>query len=61
MVISWNLAIAAWRDPAVHPHHTPLPNLWADGIHVNTRLEEHKLCLPAVIGIRAVAAKTSSC
>ncbi len=26
--------------------------LWADGIHVNIRLEEHKLCL-LVIGVRA--------
>jgi transposase-like protein len=25
----------------------------ADGIHVNIRLEEHKLCLPVVIGVRA--------
>src|SRR5262249_40107736 len=27
--------------------------LWADGIHVNIRLEEHKLCLPVMIGVRA--------
>jgi transposase-like protein len=27
--------------------------LWADGIHVNVRLEEHKLCLLVVIGVRA--------
>src|ERR1017187_6717706 len=27
--------------------------LWADGIHVNIRLEEHKLCLLVVIGVRA--------
>ncbi len=27
--------------------------LWADGIHVNTRLEEHKLCLLVLIGVRA--------
>jgi transposase-like protein len=27
--------------------------LWADGIHVNIRLEEHKLCLLALIGVRA--------
>ena len=27
--------------------------LWADGIHVNIRLEEAKLCLPVVIGVRA--------
>jgi transposase-like protein len=26
---------------------------WADGIHVNIRLEEHKLCLLVVIGVRA--------
>ncbi len=27
--------------------------LWADGIHVNIRLEEHKLCLLVLIGVRA--------
>ncbi|MEV6863755.1 IS256 family transposase, partial [Streptosporangium subroseum] len=27
--------------------------LWADGIHVNIRLEEHKLCLLVTIGVRA--------
>ncbi|MCC5582196.1 IS256 family transposase [Microtetraspora sp. AC03309] len=27
--------------------------LWVDGIHVNIRLEEHKLCLLVVIGVRA--------
>jgi transposase-like protein len=27
--------------------------LWADGIHVNLRLEEHKLCLLVMIGVRA--------
>ena len=27
--------------------------LWADGIHVNVRLEEHKLCLLVMIGVRA--------
>src|SRR3974390_2761866 len=27
--------------------------LWADGIHVNIRLEEHKLCLLVRIGVRA--------
>jgi putative transposase len=26
--------------------------LWADGIHVNIRLEEHKLCLLVLIGVR---------
>jgi transposase-like protein len=26
---------------------------WADGIHVNIRLEEHKLCLLVLIGVRA--------
>ena len=29
--------------------------LWADGIHVNIRLEEHKLCLLVMIGVRADA------
>jgi transposase-like protein len=27
--------------------------VWADGIHVNIRLEEHKLCLLVLIGVRA--------
>jgi transposase-like protein len=27
--------------------------LWADGIHVNIRLEEHRLCLLVLIGVRA--------
>ncbi len=27
--------------------------LWADGIHVNLRLKEHKLCLLVMIGVRA--------
>ncbi|MEU8179128.1 IS256 family transposase [Microbispora hainanensis] len=27
--------------------------LWADGVHVNVRLEEHRLCLLVMIGVRA--------
>jgi transposase-like protein len=27
--------------------------LWADGVHVNVRLQEHKLCLLVMIGVRA--------
>jgi transposase-like protein len=27
--------------------------LWVDGVHVNIRLEEHKLCLLVMIGVRA--------
>ena len=27
--------------------------LWADGIHVNIRLQEHKLCLLVMIGVRS--------
>ncbi len=27
--------------------------VWADGIHVNIRLEEHKLCMLVMIGVRA--------
>jgi transposase-like protein len=27
--------------------------VWVDGIHVNVRLEEHKLCLLVMIGVRA--------
>ena len=34
--------------------------LWADGIHVNIRLEEHKLCLLVLIGVRATGARNSS-
>ena len=30
---------------------------WADGIHVNIRLEEHKLCLLVLIGVRANGSK----
>jgi transposase-like protein len=30
---------------------------WVDGIHVNIRLEEHKLCLLVVIGVRADGTK----
>jgi putative transposase len=31
--------------------------VWADGIHVTVRLEEHKLCLLVVIGVRADGSK----
>jgi putative transposase len=31
--------------------------LWVDGIHVNIRLEEHKLCLLVMIGVRADGGK----
>ena len=31
--------------------------LWADGIHVNIRLDEHKLCLLVLIGVRAEGRK----
>ena len=31
--------------------------IWADGIHVNIRLAEHKLCLLVVIGVRADGSK----
>jgi hypothetical protein len=27
--------------------------LWADGVHVNIRLQEHRLCLLVMIGVRA--------
>ncbi|MGP4030050.1 IS256 family transposase [Actinomadura sp. 3N407] len=27
--------------------------LWADGVHVNIRLEEHRLCLLVMVGVRA--------
>jgi putative transposase len=33
--------------------HVDYVCLWADGIHVNIRLEEHKLCLLVLIGVRA--------
>ena len=31
--------------------------MWADGIHVNIGLEEHKLCLLVLIGVRADGSK----
>ena len=31
--------------------------LEADGIHINTRLEEHKLCLLVMIGVRSARRK----
>jgi transposase-like protein len=33
--------------------HVDYVYLWVDGIHVNIRLEEHKLCLLVMIGVRA--------
>ena len=33
--------------------HVDYVCLWADGIHVNIRLEEHKLCLLVMTGVRA--------
>ena len=33
--------------------HVDFVYVWADGIHVNIRLEEHKLCLLVLIGVRA--------
>lgn len=37
--------------PGTSPRSTT--SIWADGIHVNIRLEEHKLCLLVLIGVRA--------
>jgi transposase-like protein len=37
--------------------HVDYVCLWADGIHVNIRLEEHKLCLLVMIGVRADGGK----
>lgn len=34
--------------------------VWADGIHVNIRLDEHKLCLLVLIGVRADGRKELS-
>ncbi|HEX2131662.1 MAG TPA: IS256 family transposase [Actinophytocola sp.] len=34
-------------------HEVDYVYLWADGIHVNIRLAEHKLCLLVMIGVRA--------
>jgi len=31
--------------------------VWADGIHVNIRLDEHKLCLLVLIGVRTDGSK----
>jgi transposase-like protein len=33
--------------------HVDYVYLWADGVHINIRLEEHKLCLLVMIGVRA--------
>jgi transposase-like protein len=33
--------------------HVDYVYLWVDGIHVNIRLDEHKLCLLVMIGVRA--------
>ena len=33
--------------------HVDYVYLWADGIHVNIRLDQHKLCLLVLIGVRA--------
>jgi putative transposase len=33
--------------------------LWADGVHLNVRLDEEKLCLLVVIGVRVVAPRSS--
>jgi hypothetical protein len=33
---------------------------WADGIHVNIRLEEHKLCLLVLTGVHADGRRSSS-
>jgi transposase-like protein len=33
--------------------HVDYVYLWADGIHVSIRLDEHKLCLLVMIGVRA--------
>jgi transposase-like protein len=37
--------------------HVDYVYLWVDGIHVNIRLEEHKLCLLVMIGVRADGGK----
>jgi transposase-like protein len=43
----------AKRDPSAVDY----VYVWADGIHVNIRLEEHKLCLLVLIGVRADGSK----
>ena len=44
-----------WQGPFADRDlpHTDHVHVWADGIHVNIRLEEHRLCLPVMIGLRA--------
>jgi transposase-like protein len=46
---TWRAEQRALRDLS----HVDYVYLWADGIHVNIRLEEHKLCLLVLIGVRA--------
>ncbi len=31
--------------------------MWADGVHVNVRLDEDKLCLLVIVGVRADGTK----
>jgi len=46
--VAGNTARSAPQNPSA-----PSPTAWADGLHVNIRLEEHQLCRP--IGDRLVA------
>ena len=48
-----DLAGRAARVRGPGPVRRGLRLLWADGIHVSIRLEEHKLCLLVMIGVRA--------
>ena len=52
-VVILELEGRAARVRGAGPVRRGLRYLWADGIHVNIRLEEHKLCLLVMIGVRA--------
>jgi putative transposase len=51
---------AQWQDDAEAITKRSLTDtdyvyVWADGIHLNVRLEADKVCLPVMIGVRAGA------
>ncbi len=51
----WTGDYRAWRKRDLS--QVDYVYVWADGIHVNVRLEEDKLCLLVVVGVRAVGTK----
>ncbi len=50
---TWKAGQRAFADAERDLSGVDYVYLWADGIHVNIRLEEHKLCLLVMIGVRA--------